>query len=281
MLPYYEPFKWDFGPLSLEPFGIFVAAGVLFGVWVGGKHARRIGLDVTVLQDAAVWALSLGTLGGHWVHLFAYHPEEIWKNPLVVGGMELPIQIIKFWDGLSSMGGVVGGILGAVIFFRRRKLNKWVYADTIAVALAPGWAIARLGCFAVHDHPGVKSTAFFAVNFPLRYYGGPRLDLGLIDFAALAVISVILWNLGKRDLYKARLIGWLSLLYGAQRFFTDFLRATDLDYIDKRWFGLTFAQAFSLFLVGFGLYRLRVPPVLTPAEQAAITPKEPAKKAVV
>jgi phosphatidylglycerol:prolipoprotein diacylglycerol transferase len=278
VIPYIKPFKWELGPLTLEPFGLFVAAGVLFGVWVGGKHARRIGLNVTILQDAAVWALSLGTLSGHWVHLFAYHPEEIWKNALTIGGVDLPVQIIRFWDGLSSMGGVVGGIIGALIFFRRRKMNHWDYADTIAVALAPGWAIARLGCFAVHDHPGIKSDAFFAVNFPLSYYGGPRLDLGLIDAVSLTIIAVLLWNLGKRDLYKGRLIGWLSLLYGAQRFFTDFLRATDLDYIDKRWFGLTFAQGFSLFLVCFGLYRLRVPPKLTHVDKK---PGEPAAKPVV
>lgn len=268
MIPYYEPFKQEIGPLTLEPFGLFVAAGVLFGVWVGGKHARRIGLNVTVLQDSAVWALTAGTLSGHWAHLFLYHPEELDKSPW---------QVFKFWDGLSSMGGVLGGIIGVLIFFRIRKVNVWNYGDTSAIALPAGWCIARLGCFAVHDHPGIKSDSFLAVNFPLSYYGGPRLDLGLIDAIALAFIAGLLWHLGKRDLLKGRLIGLLALTYGVQRFFTDFLRASDLSYVDKRWFAMTFAQWFCLFLVGFGLYRLRVPPKLTVSEP----PKEPAQKAVV
>ena len=259
MIPYYEPFKWELGPLTLEPFGIFVAAGVLLGVWLGGKHARRIGLDVTVLQDSAVWALCAGTLSGHWVHLFLYHPEELSKSPF---------QILKFWDGLSSMGGVLGGIIGTLLFFKRRKINTWNYGDTVAIALPAGWAVARLGCFAVHDHPGIKSDSFLAVNFPLSYYGGPRLDLGLIDAIALFAIAALVWNLGTRDLLKGRLIGVLSLLYGIQRFFTDFLRATDLSYIDKRWAGLTFAQWFCVFLVGFGIYRLIRPPILTHVEPA-------------
>lgn len=270
LLPYIEPFHKELGPFTLEPFGIFVAIGVLFGVWIGGKHAKKIGLNTDVLQDSAVWALGLGTVTGHWAHLFIYHPEELSRGFF---------QIFKFWDGLSSMGGVIGGIVGIFIFFKRRKVNIWNYADTIAIALPAGWWIARVGCFSVHDHPGIRSNLFFAVDFPVAEYGGPRLDLGLIDAVSLLMIFGLLWFLGQRDMLKGRLSGLLALLYGIQRFLTDFLRATDLSYIDKRYFGLTFAQYFCFFLVGFGIYRLIKPPTLTPLEpQAKAKPPQPAAK---
>src|SRR5258705_187477 len=131
------------------------------------RRDREEGLDPDPLTSFATWALIGGLLGGHLVHLFLYHPEE-----LRAGGV---LQVLKFWDGLSSTGGVLGGLAGGALFFRRRRLSFARYGDVIALSVAPGWAVARLGCFAVHDHPGVRTSFPLAVMFP----AGPRHHLGL------------------------------------------------------------------------------------------------------
>jgi phosphatidylglycerol:prolipoprotein diacylglycerol transferase len=232
------------GPLTLQSFGLLSAGGVLAGMQLAARAARQDGLDPKVVLDFSVVAVAGGILGGHFVHLVFYHPEELAD----------PWRILKVWEGLSSMGGLAGAILTATVWFRRRGLAFSPFADAWALGLAPGWGIARLGCFSVHDHPGLRSDFWLAVDFP----GGPRHDLGLYEAILLFALAALLYTLRGRGLLKGRLLPLLAILYGAGRFLLDFLRARpgDLVYADGRQLGLTFAQWFALGLLAWGLSRL-------------------------
>ena len=232
------------GPLTLQSFGLLSAAGVLAGMQIAARAAGRDGLDPRIVLDFSVIAVAGGILGGHLVHLVFYHPEELAD----------PVRILKVWEGLSSMGGLAGAILAAAFWFRRRGLAFAPYGDAWALGLAPGWGIARLGCFSVHDHPGVRSDFWLAVDFP----GGPRHDLGLYEAILLFALAGLLFALRRQGLLKGRLLPLLAVLYGAGRFLLDFLRARpgDLVYADGRQLGLTFAQWFALGLLAWGTSRL-------------------------
>jgi phosphatidylglycerol:prolipoprotein diacylglycerol transferase len=232
------------GPLTLQSFGLLSAAGVLAGMQIAARAARKDGLDPKIVLDFSVIAVAGGIVGGHLVHLIFYHPEELAD----------PIRILKVWEGLSSMGGLAGAIITAAIWFRRRGLRFAPFGDAWALGLAPGWGIARLGCFSVHDHPGVRSDFWLAVAFP----GGARHDLGLYEAILLFALAGLLVTLRRRGLLTGRLLPVLALLYGAGRFLLDFLRARpgDLVYADGRQLGLTFAQWFALGLMAWGVSRL-------------------------
>ena len=244
MIPWFVIPPLRLGPLALQPFGILAAAGILLASRLLIREALRRGLDAQPLEKAASWALFGGIVGGHLVHILFYHPEELRE-----GGV---LQLLKVWDGLSSTGGVLGGLIAVLAFFRMRKLRFAPYADIFALAVAPGWMVARLGCFSVHDHPGVLTSFPLAVAFP----GGARHDLGLYDAIALAVFSVILYSVDRRRALRDRLLPLLALMYGSSRFLLDFLRATDTDYVDARYAGLTPAQYASLALIAWGLFSL-------------------------
>lgn len=243
MLPYFEIPSLPLGPLSIEPFGVLVALGIAAGARIASREAARDGLDPKTLADYALWGVVGGLLGGHFVHLFAYHPEELAGDPW---------KIVRLWDGLSSFGGLLGALVAAALFFRRRGVPFSAHADALALGVAPGWAVARLGCFAAHDHPGVLTDFPLAVAFP----GGARHDLGLYDALVLFALAALLHVLRSRDLLRGRLLPLLALTYGASRFALDFLRATDLAYVDARYFGLTPAQYGSIALVLYGISRL-------------------------
>jgi len=244
MIPYFQLPALHLGPLEIQSFGVFAALGVYVASRLIGRAARQRGLDGRPLTDFATWGVVAGVVCAHLVHLLLYHPEE-----LRTGG---PLQILKVWDGLSSMGGLLGGVLAAVVFFHRRGLRFSEYADSFALGIAPGWAIARLGCFSVHDHPGVLTSFFFAVRFP----DGPRHDLGLYDALVLFALTLVLYRLARRRLLTGRLLAVLALGYGAARFALDFLRARDVAYADARYLGLTPAQYASVLLVVYGVVEL-------------------------
>jgi len=244
LIQWFEPPTLALGPFTLQTFGLLSALGVLTGARLAAWAASADGLDGKAVLDFAVVGVAAGVLGGHLVHLGFYHQEELSD----------PFRVLRFWEGLSSMGGLLGAMVAALVWFRRRGLAFAPFGDAYALGLAPGWGIARLGCFSVHDHPGVRSDFWLAVDFP----GGPRHDLGLYEAVLLFAIGGLLWTLRRRRALGGRLLPLLALLYGAGRFLLDFLRARpgDLPYADGRQLGLTFAQWFSIGLVGYGVSRL-------------------------
>jgi phosphatidylglycerol:prolipoprotein diacylglycerol transferase len=258
LIPWFELPDIQLGPVTIRSFGLLTALGILAGVRIGSTVARRDGLDAARLVDFSVIALGAGVLGGHLVHLVFYHPEEL-RDPL---------RILRVWEGLSSMGGLAGAVLAAAVWFRVKRLSFPPYGDAFALALAFGWGVARLGCFAVHDHPGLRSDLFFAVDFP----GGPRLDQGLNEAVLLFALGGLLLALRRAGRLRGRLLPLLALLYGAGRFGLDFLRARpgDVPYADGRTFGLTFAQWFACGLVAWGAWRLARP---LPPTQGGVAPR--------
>lgn len=247
MIPYFTPPSIPLGPVTLEPFGLLTAAGVLVGVLLAQRAARREGLNPQVVADFGFWGLLGGLLAGHLMHLGLYHPEEYTG----------PLSLLKVWEGLSSTGGMIGGVLAAALYFRLKGLSFRRYADALALGAVPGWAVARLGCFAVHDHPGRRTDFFLAVVFP----DGPRHDLGLYEALMLGAMTALLYALRSRHRLQGRLLPLAALLYGVGRFGLDFLRATDLAYVDARYFGLTPAQYVCMLLVAYGVWGLTARPL--------------------
>jgi phosphatidylglycerol---prolipoprotein diacylglyceryl transferase len=130
------------------------------------------------------------------------------------------------------------------------------YAEVASSIFPIAWLFGRLGCSIAHDHPGIQSDLFLAVQYP----GGGRLDLGLIELLItipLAIVCVRLWR-------KRRPLGTYSALaclyYAPLRFGLDFLRAREpvvqgegAASADARYLSLTPAQWASLALFGLGL----------------------------
>ena len=238
-IPWFQLPHLPLGPVDIQSFGVLTAAGILAAVFLAQVAARRLGKDPRPIVDFALVGVVAGVVGGHLAHLLFYHPEELAE----------PWRILMVWDGLSSMGGLIGGAVAATLWFRARRLRLSEYADAFALGIAPGWGIARIGCFTVHDHPGVLTRFPLAVVFP----DGPRHDLGLYEAILLLAIGALLWGLFRRGLLRDRLLPLLALLYGVGRFLLDFLRAQDVPYHDARHLGLTFAQYVAVALVAYGI----------------------------
>jgi phosphatidylglycerol:prolipoprotein diacylglycerol transferase len=249
LIPWFEPPTLQVGPITVQAFGVLAALGVATGVRTAAWAAGRRGLDPRPVLDFAIWGVLAGVAVGHLVHVGLYHPEEL----------RSPRRVLEFWDGLSSFGGLAGGIAAAMVFFRMRRVPLGRYGDAFAVGMPTGWAIARIGCFLVHDHPGRLTHFPLAVAFP----GGARHDLGLYEAVVLFAIAALLWRLWVLRRLEGRLLGLLAVLYGGARFLLDFLRASDVAYADARYAGLTPAQYGSILLLAWGAWRLGRPPVIS------------------
>jgi phosphatidylglycerol---prolipoprotein diacylglyceryl transferase len=173
MIPYLEipPIRVA-GLITLQPFGLLVVAGCRVGYAVGRWHAGSIGLDQRVFRSLTLSVLDPAFLLAHWLSVLFYYPEVIWRDPL---------SLLRLNASLSSYGGLFGAALGAVSYWKlygqKTRGSMWSYGDAVAVGWTVGWLFGRLGCTLAHDHPGLQSNFWLAVQFT----AGPRHDLGLYE----------------------------------------------------------------------------------------------------
>ena len=230
---------------TIQPFGLLVATGLMVGTWVAEQRGRKVGVHSNAVASCAAHILITAFIVAHLFDALAYHPEVV---------LQRPFFLLEVWDGLSSFGGFLGAIIGLRIYQFRYPVDARVIADPLAFSFPVGWLFGRTGCFVVHDHPGAPTDFFLGV----RDYevGVPpfvtRHDLGFYEVLWCIATITLFFILGRTPKRRGFFLALLPLLYAPVRFGLDFLRATDLDQSDARYYGLTPGHygAIALFLVG-------------------------------
>lgn len=240
-------------PPTIKPFGTLVAIGVYLGSIIAMRHARERGLNERKMSEFIFWTVGIGFIGGHVLDAIFYHPDRVMKDPL---------YLFMLWEGLSSYGGFIGALCGALAWRFSRKEPILGYVECVASAFPLAWVFGRAGCASVHDHPGRLSDAWFAVKWPLGNSYVGRFDLGLIEMVLTIPLAVAFWILWKNKPRRPLgfYVGIMCASYAPVRFYLDFLREDEHDLLggDPRYGGLTPAQWACFGLLGVGLYFLRM-----------------------
>ncbi|MGH0029408.1 MAG: prolipoprotein diacylglyceryl transferase [Myxococcota bacterium] len=227
MLPYVEAPSLALGPVELNAFPVLVAVATVVGFEVCVRRAPALGFDRDEAGRILVWTIAGGFVSSHLVAIAITDPAAYWNEPL---------RFLRLWEGMSSMGGVLGGIAVGVFAMRRAGMDGEAmlrFVDGVAFAFPFAWIFGRAACALAHDHPGIASDHFLAVAFP----DGPRFDLGLLELFFTLGIAALFAGLARRPRPSPFYLGLFFTLYGPVRFGLDTLRVAD-----TRWAGLTFAQ---------------------------------------
>lgn len=248
------PFKtfpvFNLGPIPIRTFGVFVALGIVVGVQILARYAKRRGLDPDALAGLAFQVVGFGIIGARLLFVVT-HLGDFQENPLTV---------FAVWQGgLQFSGSFIVGIPIIWNFARRhREVPGLTLTDGIVLALVPGMMIGRLGCAAVGEHLGNATT--FALGW--KYLGGETREgpiaLGSIvhstaiyEILLLAPLAILLFRMDRRGAQAGQMAATFFLWYGVQRLLTDTLRA-----YDARVFGLTGAQYLCIGMIVAGAWIL-------------------------
>lgn len=234
---------------SIKPFGTLVAIGVYVGSLLATRQGKRLGLHERVLTSFVAWVVGFGFLGGHMLDVIFYYPGQVLRDPL---------SLFRIWEGLSSFGGFSGAVIGGFLWKWRYKADILPYADVIASSFPAAWVFGRSGCSVAHDHPGLASNAWFAVQYP----GGGRFDLGLYEMLLTIPLALAFLWLRRKPRPWGFYVGAIAIAYAPVRFALDFLRVGEpiaetgnlVAAVDPRYAGLTPAQWACFGLLGLGLF---------------------------
>lgn len=273
MIPYLEIPVYKLGPIPLDPWGTLVCIGFVVGLEMARARGIRTGLQVQDVVDGIVAIVLSGFVMGHVIHVVAYHPDQL-QTPsdfdlgggITFSGPPGLKALLSIWAGFSSMGGFLGAVLGATVFYRWiRKRPFLPHADAVMYGFPFGWVFGRTGCFLAHDHIGIRTDSFLGVQFP----GGARYDLGLLEALWTVCIAAAFFWTGRQPRRPGFFLALWCAMYAPVRFCLDFLRNTDLKTADVRWLGLTPAQYGCMLMAAAGvalLVRLRHAPAVSSGE---------------
>ncbi len=241
MLPWIESRTLSLGLLTLQTWGVFVAASILAATWLAAKRATAKGLDPNVIWSAAGWMFLSAMVGSRLFHVFLYEPMYYWAHPWEAIDPRQP--------GFAIMGGIALGAAAGWIYARKHGLDVVAYADVIAWGVPWGCGIGRIGCFLIHDHPGTLTSFALGVKYP---DGLVRHDLGLYLSLVGFSIGLIFLVLNRKSRRAGFWVGMFLILDGLLRFALDFFRIAD-----RRIIGLTPTQWLLIASVGVGIWLVR------------------------
>jgi phosphatidylglycerol---prolipoprotein diacylglyceryl transferase len=222
------------GPLTIAWHGLTIAIGIIVGGFVAGRCLRERRLDTEPLYVIGALAALGGLIGGRLFYVLEH------------GGPVIGTRGFTFDGGFILAGALIVG------YVWRQGLTAR-YLDAVAVGLALGVAVGRIGDVINGEHYGPQSDFFLAVrnshpdaltpNPDLAYQNG-----GLYEVLLASLIFAVVWPLRHR--LRAGSLTWLVVaLFSLGRFFEFFARSDSPDLA----LGLNNAQWTSLGLLAVAL----------------------------
>lgn len=124
-------------------YGIILAAGLLAGLLLCIKQAKKYGLLEDQVLDFVLWAVPCCILGSRIYYVLFY--LDLYRNP--DGGLNWG-QIIAIWDGgLAIYGTVIAGALVVYFYTRHKKIPFGAMSDLFVMGLLLGQCIGRWANF--------------------------------------------------------------------------------------------------------------------------------------
>ncbi|MHB1064066.1 MAG: prolipoprotein diacylglyceryl transferase [Georgenia sp.] len=221
--------------LDVQTYGASKALAALAAAYLLGRAFERAGLKKDSAHSLVLWATIWGFVGAKIYHLLEQGGNITLHH---LGG-----------TGFTWYGGLVGGILAALVVIRRHGLPVGVVAGAAAAPLSVAYAIGRLGCFFSGDGTwGTPSSLPWAMTFPNGVVATdvPVHPTPLYEAVGAIVIAVVLWALGRRWNPPA-VFGSYLVLSGIARFLVEMVRTNAPSL-----FGLTQPQLWALASVVIG-----------------------------
>lgn len=234
-----NPIAFSIGPVDVYWYGILISTGVLLGLFIAMKQARRYGINDELPLTFLFWALPIGLLGArlfYVVFTWSYYSQN-------------PHLILAFRQGgLAIHGAVLSGVLVLAVFSRIKKLNFWLMGDIFAPSLILAQAIGRWGNYFNQEAYGVETDLPWAMFIDGAYRHPTFLYESLWNLGVFIVLMV----LSAKKHFQGEIVVKYFIYYSIGRFFVEGLR-TDSLYMGP----FRSAQILSLAFIIGGAFLLR------------------------
>lgn len=227
-----HPILFEIFGIKVYTYGVTASIAMIVGYLLAIYFAKKQNIESHKMENIFLFTV-IGSIIGARVAYVIEHPHQM---PNFLSPFEI-------WQGgLDWFGGLIGGLLVAILTIRHYKIDPFKIGDIAAIALPIGQAIGRIGCTSagccygkeVYGVSDVSVGVHFMSKFPFFYMVFPEgaiapphvplyptelMDLSFNLFIFLGAIFIF---------YKKRFDGEVFIFYlffaGLFRFIEEFYR---------------------------------------------------------
>ncbi|AIE61313.1 prolipoprotein diacylglyceryl transferase [Bacillus methanolicus] len=239
-----DPIAFTLGPIQVHWYGVIIGIGIALALWVAMREGDKRGLPKDTFADLMIWAIPIAIISAR-IYYVIFQWDYYAQNPS---------EIIKIWNGgIAIHGALIGSVITASVFSKKRGISFWKLADIAAPSIILGQAIGRWGNFINQEaHGGEVSRSFleglhlpdFIINQMYingAYYHPTFLYESIWDLTGFFVLILLRRvNLRRGELFLTYVI-WYSI----GRFFIEGMRTDSLMLTEN----LRMAQFISIVLI--------------------------------
>lgn len=236
-------------------YGIIIGIGIMLGILMAAREAKRTGQDVEVYYDFAIYAILFAIIGARFYYVV--FEWDYYKNNL--------LQIFNLrGGGLAIYGGIISSVITLFVYAKKKKLSPFQMLDTAVLGLIIGQIIGRWGNFFNREAFGGYTDNLFAMQIKRSevYSGNISQEIieRIISINGVEYIQVhptflyeSLWNFAilillmlyrKHKKFQGEVFCLYLVGYGIGRFWIEGLRTDQLQL-----FGFAVSQVLSVVLV--------------------------------
>lgn len=255
------PFLSIFGLIDLPLYSTLFMAGFFIVAFALRPAAKRFGLQT---MDGFCGHLFAGiglVIGAKAMYFFTKVPWVVthWSHFVSAWKADWMYTVGYLFGGLVFYGGLIGGVLGIIIYCKAFKVRFAPYMEFYAPAIPFMHAFGRIGCFCAGCCYGIEYHGPLAVQFPYNELvpelnAVPRFPVQLFEAGLNFLMAGILFFLYKKVKTKrGQLLGIYICYYTVARFCLEFLRG---DKIRGTVGWISTSQVISFLLIPIGLFLL-------------------------
>src|SRR6187401_1418616 len=129
-----DPVALQLGPITIGWYGLGYAIGLAATYMVMVRLARRAGERAEILANGMIIVAIAALIGGRLYHVI--DQWQLYKD-------DLAKIVLPPYSGLGVYGGIITGIIAAILYTRWKRAPFGRWADIIAPALFTMQAVAR------------------------------------------------------------------------------------------------------------------------------------------
>lgn len=254
---------------NIHWYGLIIGIGFLLAVIYANSRRKQFGVTEDQIMSMLLWAVPLAVVCAR-----AYYCIFNWAF-----FRDNPISCLYIWEGgIAIYGGVIGAVLGVVIYSRISKVSFGALVDLGGLGLLIGQSIGRWGNFMNREAFGESTDSFLRMGLQhadgtVGYYHPTFLYESVWNLLGL----VILHFLSKKRKYDGEVFTLYVAWYGLGRFFVEGLR-TDSLYLFGTGIRVSQMVAIVSFLLALAFFAYKRFVKKASAEDLYVHRAEPAEK---
>jgi phosphatidylglycerol:prolipoprotein diacylglycerol transferase len=222
-----NPVAFNIGNFEIRWYGILIVLGIFIGMFIAYYNSKKLNLDFEKIIDGFLVAFPCAIVGARAYYVF-FEFDNFKNNIWSVFNLRT--------GGLAIHGGLIGALIGTIIYCKFKKIEMMKYLDVVAPSLILAQAIGRWGNFMNGEAHGDVVSYEFISKFPEfiqkgmyldgHYYNPTFLYESMWNLIIFLILMIILHK--KKSNENGVVIASYAVLYSVGRLFIESLRTDSL-----------------------------------------------------